>query len=78
MSHSENSNDPLIWYRWDKSLVKPQVQGLVCSIEQPLTTEGVKMDILHIILVLYAVASIVLIVAFARLRDRFPIKGRAP
>jgi hypothetical protein len=58
--------------------VKPQIRGLVCSIEQAFTTEGIEIDILHIILVLYAFASIVLIVAFARLRDRFPIKGRAP
>jgi hypothetical protein len=52
--------------------------GLVCSIEEASTSETVKIYILWFILVLYAVASIVLIVAFARLRDRFPIKGRAP
>jgi hypothetical protein len=78
MSNSEKTNDPYIWYRSDKNRVEPEVVGLVCSIDEASTSETVRIYTLWFILVLYAVASIVLIVAFARLRDRFPIKGRAP
>ena len=36
------------------------------------------MNTLHVLLILYMIASMVLVVWFARLRHRFPIKGRAP
>jgi hypothetical protein len=78
MADSEKINKPWLWHRWDKNGVEPQVRGLVCSIGHTSTTDTVEMHTLHVLLILYAGASMVLIVLFARLRDRFPIKGRAP